>query len=51
MGLFFQHFLIEEHSEYKTPPACAGGIILGQAKLVINLRVPDILYSVVSPPH
>ena len=39
-------YLIDE-----TPPAYAGGIILGQAKLVLNLRVPDILYSVVSLPH
>lgn len=35
----------------ETPPAYAGGIILGQAKLVLNLRVLDILYSAVSLPH
>ena len=47
-------YVLTEHS-YKecdeTPPAHAGGIILGQAKLVLNLRVLDILYSVVSLPH
>ena len=36
---------------HETPPAYAGGIILGQAKLVLNLRVLDILYSAVSLPH
>ena len=45
--MFSRGFLIEN----ETPPACAGGIILGQAKLVLNLRVLDILYSVVSLPH
>ena len=40
-----------EYLIHETPPAYAGGIILGQAKLVLNLRVPDILYSVVSLPH
>ena len=38
-------------AEYKLPPAHAGGIVLVQARLVLNLRVLDILYNVVSLPH
>ena len=36
---------------HETPPAYAGGIILGQAKLVLNLHVLDTLYSAVSLPR
>ena len=35
----------------ESPPAYAGGIIIGQAPLVQNLRAPDTLYSVVSLPR
>ena len=35
----------------ESPPAYAGGIIIGQAPLVQNLRALDTLYSVVSLPR